>query len=102
MFGKMGDMMGKLKEMQHQSEEIKKRLDTVSVEGESENGAVKVVSTANKKITAILFSDDLIQSTDKNRLEELTIIAVNRTLEKADKVAEAEMQGVAKGMLPGL
>ena len=102
MFGKMGDMMGKLKQMQQQSEEVKKRLDTVSVEGEAENGSVKVISTANRKITSIQISDELVQSNDKNQLEELTLIAVNRALDKAEKVAETEMQQVAKGMIPGM
>jgi len=95
-------MMGKLKEMQQQSEEIKKRLDTVSVEGESEGGSVKVISTANRKITSIQISDDLMQASDKDQLEDLTLLAINRALDKAEKVAETEMQGVAKGMLPGM
>ena len=53
MFGKMGDMMGKLKEMQQQSEEVKKRLDTISVDADAENGMVKVKCTGNRKITSV-------------------------------------------------
>ena len=100
MFGKMGDMMGKLKEMQQQSEEVKKRLDTISVDAEAEDGMVKVVCTGNRKITSIQINEALMQ--DKEQLEDLTLLAVNRALDKAEKVAETEMQGVAKGMLPGM
>jgi DNA-binding YbaB/EbfC family protein len=101
MFGKMGDMMGKMKEMKQKSEEVKKRLDTISVNGQAENGLVNVVSTGNRKITSIQISDQLIQERDKSQIEDLTIVAINNALEKAEKVAEAEMAGVAKGMLPG-
>lgn len=95
-----GNMMGKLQEMKQKTEEIKQRLETISVSAEAENGLVKVVSNGNRKIMSIDISDELLK--DKEQVEELTLIAVNRALEKAEKVAEAEMQGVAKGMLPGL
>lgn len=94
--------MGKLKEMQQQSEEVKKRLDTISVDAETENGMVKVVCNGNRKISSIKISDELMQANDKEKIEELSLLAINRALEKAEKVAEAEMQGVAKGMLPGM
>jgi DNA-binding YbaB/EbfC family protein len=96
-----GDMMGKLQEMKQKTEETKKRLDTISVDAEVENGLVKVVCNGNRKITSITISDELIKEGDKEQIEELTSLAINRALEKAEKVAEAEMVGVAKGMIPG-
>ncbi len=96
-----GDMMGKLRDMQQKTEEVKKRLDTISVVAEVEGGLVKVICTANRKITSIEINQELIDKRDKEELEELTLMAVNRALDKAEKVAETEMQGVAKGMLPG-
>lgn len=101
----MGDMMGmmsKMQEMKKKSEEVKARLDTISVNGEAENGLISVISTGNRKITSISINEGLIKNSDKDQIEELTILAVNRALEKAEKVAEAEMAGVAKGMLPGM
>jgi len=95
-----GDMMGKLKEMQQKTEEVKKRLENVSVEAEVEG--VKVVANGNKKITSIIIDDSLMIDADKEQIEDLTLAAVNRVLEKAEKVNEAEMQGIAKGMLPGM
>ena len=101
MFGKMGDIMGKMQEMKQKSEEVKKRLDTISVNGEAEGGKVNVICTGNRKITSIQISDELFAENDKEQIEDLTIMAINRALEKAEKVSEAEMAGVAKGMLPG-
>ena len=97
-----GNMMGKLQEMQKKSEEIKKRLDTISVQGEAENGLVKVISNGNRKISSISINEELIKSGDKEQIEDLCILAMNRALENAEKVYEAEMKEVAKGMLPGM
>ena len=97
-----GNMMGKLQEMQQRSEEVKKRLDTISVQGDAENGSVKVTSTANRKITAIEISQELFESGDKDQIEDLCILATNRALAQAEKVFETEMKDVAKGMLPGM
>lgn len=97
-----GDMMGKLQEMKQKSEEVKKRLDTISVTAEAENGLVKVVCTANKKVQSIEIADELINNPDKEQIEDLMILAINRAIEKAEKVSEAEMAGVARGMMPGM
>ena len=99
MFG--SDMMGKLQEMKQQMDEIKTRLDTITVEGESGGGAVRVTVTGNRKIKNVEISDAL-RSADKEELEDMLIMALNDGLEKAEKVNEAEMQGAASGMMPGL
>jgi DNA-binding protein YbaB len=40
--------------------------------------------------------------TDKEELEDLIIIATNNALDQAEKVYEAEMQGAAMGLMPGM
>lgn len=97
-----GDMMGKLQEMQQQSEKVKARLETISVNGEAENGSVKVVCNGNRKITSVAISDELMAENDKEQIEDLIILATNRALANAEKVYESEMKDVAKGMLPGM
>jgi DNA-binding YbaB/EbfC family protein len=97
-----GNMMGKLQEMQQKSAEIKKRLDNISVKGDAENGQVTVTATGNRKITAVHISEELIKAGDKEQIEDLCLLAMNRALEQAEKVYESEMKDVAKGMLPGM
>ncbi|MDB9775208.1 YbaB/EbfC family nucleoid-associated protein [Vicingaceae bacterium] len=97
-----GDMMGKLQEMKQQTEKIKKRLDSISVDGDAEGGMVKVVVTANKKVTSITISNELMAEGDKEQIEDLTMIALNKALAKAEDVSDAEMAGAAKGFLPGM
>ena len=98
----VGDLMGKMQEAQQQMEETKKRLDRVSVDTEVENGLVKATATANLKITNISISDELLAKNDKEELEDLIIMAVNKVLEEAKQVQEVEMSKVAQGMLPNL
>jgi DNA-binding YbaB/EbfC family protein len=99
MFG--NNMMGKLQEMQLKMEETKKRLDTITVTGEAGDGAVKIVVTGNRVINDVEISDELMNS-DKEELQDLLIIAMNRAMEKAENINEAEMKGVAAGMMPGM
>jgi len=46
-------MFDKLQQAQQKSEEIKRKLDSIEVEGEAGNGLVKVVANANRKIKAM-------------------------------------------------
>ncbi|WP_413998766.1 YbaB/EbfC family nucleoid-associated protein [Flavobacterium sp. W1B] len=96
-------MMGKLKETQNKIEETKKRLDTVLVDEQSTDGLLKVTITANRKIKAITIADELLE--DKEQLEDYIILVLNKAIEKATKVNEAELDAVAKmdmPMIPGM
>jgi DNA-binding protein YbaB len=103
-------MMGKLKETQQKMEETKqkfqkkkKRLDTVLVDEQSTDGLLKVTITANRKITSVTIADELLQ--DKEQLEDYMILVMNKAIEKASKVNEAELDAVAKmdmPMMPGM
>ena len=94
-------MFDKLMAAQGKAEEIKKRLDGVSVFGEVEGGAIKVTATANKAITGINITDEFYEQADKEELEELLQAAVNKALAQADQVSAAEMQAATKEMLGG-
>ena len=96
----LGDFMGKMQEAQQQMEETKKRLDSVYVDAEVENGLVKVTANANMKLSNISIADELLNN--KEDLEDLVILAVNKVMEKAKEVQEFEMSKVAQGMLPDL
>jgi len=96
-------MMGKLKETQNKIEETKKRLDTVLVDEQSTDGLLKVTITANRKIKSITIADELLE--DKEQLEDYMILVINKAIEKATKVNEAELDAVAKmdmPMIPGM
>jgi len=95
-------MFDKLFAAQQKAEEVKKRLDTISVFGEVENGAIKVTATANKAITGIAIDEEFFKNADREELEELLQIAINKALANAEEVSNTEMQASAKDMLGGL
>ena len=95
-------MFDKLMAAQKQTEEIKKRLDTISVFGEVEGGAIRITSTANKAITAIEIDEEFYKQADREELEELLLTAINKALTQADQVSATEMQAATKNMLGGL
>lgn len=94
------DLMGQMQQAQKEMNEAKKRLDSVSVEAQAEGGMVKVVANGNKKILNISISDELMD--DKEAVEDLVLVAINRAIEKADNVFESEMGSLAQGFMPNL
>jgi len=95
-------MFDKLMAAQQKADEIKRRLDTISVFGEVEGGAIRVTATANKAITAIEIEEEFHKTADKEELEELLLTAVNKALAQAEQVSASEMQAATKDMLGGL
>jgi len=95
-------MFDKLLEAQQKAEEIKKRLDTISVTSEVEGGKIKIVATANKHITSISIDPDLTASAGSEELEELLVTAINKVLEQAENVGQTEMQAATRDMMGGL
>ena len=100
MFGDMMGMMGKLKETQQKVEATKKRLDTVTLKESSPEDLVQVVITANRLVKEIKIDDSLL--TDKDQLEDYLILALNKAIEKATQVNEAELAAVAKEGMPNI
>ena len=88
-----------MSQMQEQADEIKKKLDDTIVEAEAENGLVKVSAAANKKILSVEISENI--AGDKDKIEDLIIVAVNKVLEKAEEISQKETENMAKNMLPG-
>jgi DNA-binding YbaB/EbfC family protein len=96
-------MMGKLKETQQKMEETKKRLDSVLVDEQSTDGLLKITITANRTVKSITIDDTLLE--DKEQLEDYMVLVMNKAIEKASKVNEAELDAVAKmdmPMIPGM
>ena len=100
MFGDMMSMMGKLKETQKKVEETKKRLDTVLVDEKSSDSKIKVTLTANRTIKSIEIDEALLE--DKEQLEDYLILTLNKAIEKATRVNEAELGAVAKEGMPNI
>ena len=100
MFGDLMGMMGKLKEAQKKVEETKKRLNTVLVDEQSNDGKLKVTLTANREIKSLEIDDELL--IDKEQLEDYLILTLNKAITKATIINEAELAAVAKDGMPDI
>jgi nucleoid-associated protein EbfC len=98
----MLDMLGKLNEVKKTMDEIKTRLDSVSVESEAGEGAVRIIMNGNRKVTALTVADKMLNPDRKAELEEFLVLAINRAGEKAQQVSESEMKAAGKGLLPNI
>ena len=100
MFGDMMNMMGKLKETQQKIESTKQRLDSVLIDEKSNDNLLQVTITANRKIRSITIDESLLE--DKEQLEDYLILVLNKAIEKATNVNEAELAAVAKEGMPNI
>ena len=100
MFGDLIGMMGKLKETQKKVEETKKRLDSVLIDEQSNDGKIRITLTANREIKSIDIAEELIN--DKEQLEDYLILTLNKAITKATSINETELAEVAKEGMPNI
>jgi len=100
MFGDIMGMMGKLKETQQKVEDTKTRLNSVLIDEQSSDGLLKVTLTANRTIKSITVDDALLE--DKEQLEDYLVLTLNKAIEKASAINEAELAAVAKDGMPNI
>jgi len=100
MFGDLMGMMGKLQEAQKKVEETKQRLNNVLIDEQSADGLLKVTVTANRQIRTIDINDELLS--DKEQLEDYLILTLNKALDKAGAINEAELAAAAKDGMPNI
>ena len=75
-------------------------MDTVYLEESSSDGLLKIIITANRSIKEVKIDDSLLE--DKEQLEDYLILTLNKAIEKATSVNEAELAAVAKEGIPNI
>ena len=95
-------MFDKIFEAQQKAGEVKKRLDSITVTGTAEGGKISVSANGNKVLQSITIDETFYKEADKEQLEELLVLAVNKALEQAESVNQAEMASMTKDMFGDL
>lgn len=99
----LGNIMQQASQMQSRMQEVKDKVAETRVEGSAGGDMVKVEASGDMRILNIQIEQSLVDSADKEMLEELVCAATNQALQKAKEEAQAAMQDVAGGMnIPGL
>lgn len=100
MFGDLQGMMAKLKDAQVKVEATKQRMNTVLIDEQSSDGLLKITITANRELKNIEINDALLE--DKEQLEDYLILTLNKAIEKASKINDAEVSAVASEGMPNI
>lgn len=95
-------MFDKLMEAQQKAGEIKKRLDAITVSGTAEGGKITVIANGNKVVQSVQIDSDFLAGADKEEVEELLVVAINKAMEQAENISQSEMAAMTKDMLGGL
>ena len=89
------DQLKQLQELKSKMDDVKSRLDTITVS--EENQYIKATVNGNRKITAI----EIKQQMDPKELERQLLSIINEALVKTDSVMQSEMKGIMPN-IPGL
>ncbi|WPU94153.1 YbaB/EbfC family nucleoid-associated protein [Mucilaginibacter sabulilitoris] len=95
-------MFDKLMEAQQKAGEVKKRLDAITVSGTAEGGKITVTANGNKVVQSVQIDSDFLANADKEEIEELLVVAINKAMEQADNVSQSEMAAMTKNMFGDL
>jgi nucleoid-associated protein EbfC len=93
-------MFGKLGEAKQKAEEMKLKLEAITVEGNAQG--VKVIANANKKIISINIAPELLIPENKEQIEDLFIVAIENAMNQAENISAAEMKAMMGAMMPGM
>ena len=98
--GGMGNLMKQAKEMQAKMAKAQEEVKSLTDEGSSGGGLVKVCINGEKEITAITIDEEVLKE-DKETLEDLILVAVNEAISNISKKTEDKMNAATGGMLGG-
>lgn len=92
-----------LKQMQEQLQRTQAEFHNIRVEGSAGGGMVRVVANCDNQILDIQIEEEVINSDDREMLQDLIVAAVNQALHNANQRRQEELRkllGPLAGNLP--
>ena len=101
--GQFASMMKQAQGMQGKIAESKERIANLKCDGDAGGGMVSVTVSGTMKVLSCKIDPVLIQSCDKEMIEDLVVGATNQAIEKLLELQAKEMSSITGGIdLPGL
>ena len=101
--GGMQQLMRQANQMQAKMKKTQEELAAREFEGTSGGGAVKITMTGDYKVKSVDIQQDVIDSKDKDMLQDLIATAVNEAVRLTKTTSDAEMAKVTGGFsMPGM
>jgi DNA-binding YbaB/EbfC family protein len=101
--GGVGNLLKQAQEMQARISKIQEELGQKTVEGSAGGGMVQVTVNGQLSLCGLKIDPSVINSEEKEMLEDLVLAAVNDGMRKARDMVSTEMSKVTGGLkIPGL
>lgn len=101
--GGMGNLLKQAQEMQARMAKIQEELGQKTVEGSAGGGMVQVTVNGQFNLSKVKIDPAVINSEEKEMLEDLILAAINDGMRKAREMVSAEMSKLTGGFkIPGL
>lgn len=88
----IGDLMKKAQLVQAQMGALQSKMERMEFEGVSGNGAVKVMMTGKGFPVSVKIEPSVVDKNDVETLEDLVLIAINDSKNKAEEMLNSEME----------
>ena len=88
----IGDLMKKAQLVQAQMGALQSKMERMEFEGVSGNGAVKVMMTGKGFPVSVKIEPSVVDKSDVETLEDLILIALNDSKNKAEEMLNSEME----------
>jgi DNA-binding YbaB/EbfC family protein len=102
----MGNLLKQAQQFQTKIAKLQEELEDRTVEASAGGGMVTVVVNGRQEVVSINIEPEVINSDDKEMLQDLILAAVNDGLSKAKEMVNEEMGKLTKGLnlpnIPGL
>ena len=97
------DMLRQAQQLQAKLGKIQEELKTLTVQGSSGGGAVKVVANGHQEIQSVTIDKEVVKPEDVDMLQDLVLAAVKDAMEKSRGLASEKLGVLTGGMkIPGL
>jgi DNA-binding protein YbaB len=92
-----GNMLG---DMESRQKEMKEKLSLIKLKADAGDGAITIECNAGGVIENIILDESKIDLKDKEQMEDLLLIAMNRAMQLIRQTEATEGQKLIKDMLP--
>lgn len=94
----LGQLLAGAKEMQTKLGEVQQGLANRRIEGTAGGGMVRAVVDGQLRVHELHIEPQMLETGDREMLEDLCVAAVNAALTSAQQVAQEELQRAAGGL----
>ncbi|MBS0264403.1 MAG: YbaB/EbfC family nucleoid-associated protein [Planctomycetes bacterium] len=101
--GQFASLMKNAHEIQGRMKEMQETLRRLKVEGSAGGGMVKIEINGQQQVLGCQIEPSVIESGDRELLEDLVVAAVNQALDKLKQATAEQMERMTGGLdIPGI